>query len=392
MLLSQREFHMQNINNLSVTDPQYLQSIANKMVEKLAFQLALFDGQFPAACSVDGVYPLTPNTDWTTGFWSGITALAAGFSEADRFLPHLEKQVSSFTERLAQQHDLETHDLGFLYSLSCVNAWRMTGNPQARRSALLAADALMKRYHPKAGIIQAWGDLQDPEQQGRMIIDCMMNLPLLYWASEQSGNPDYARCAYSHALQAQRYLFRQDNSTFHTFYMDVLTGQPIGGKTHQGYADNSCWARGQAWAIYGSTLSYSYSGDKTFLASAKRAARYFLAHLPADGICYWDLSLTQPETNKDTSAAIIAVCGLLELANHLSVVDPERSGFIQQAIGIIDTLLQTYFDGEQNRGGYLTQSVYNMNKKRGVGEYSTWGDYFLFEATSRLISPEAKYW
>ena len=174
--------------------------------------------------------------------------------------------------------------------------------------------------------------------------------------------------------------------------MDVLTGQPIGGKTHQGYADNSCWARGQAWAIYGSTLSYSYSGDKTFLASAKQAARYFLAHLPVDGICYWDLSLTQPETNKDTSAAIIAVCGLLELANHLSVVDPERSGFIQQAIGIIDTLLQTYFDGEQNRGGYLTQSVYNMNKKRGVGEYSTWGDYFLFEAISRLISPEAKYW
>lgn len=383
---------MQNINKPSVTEPGYLQSIAQQMADKLAFQLTQFDGQFPAACSIDGVYPLTANTDWTTGFWSGATALAAGFSQPERFLPHLAQQVTSFSERLALKHDLETHDLGFLYTLSCVNAWRMTGNTQAHRAALAAADALMSRYHPKAGIIQAWGDLQDPEQQGRMIIDCMMNLPLLYWASEQSGDPDYARCAYQHAMQARRYLFRTDDSTFHTFYMDVLTGQPVGGKTHQGYADNSCWARGQAWAIYGCTLSYHYTGDKTLLAAAKRAARYFLAHLPADGICYWDLSLNAPGTHKDTSAAIIAVCGLLELANHLSVVDPERHDFIRQAISMIDTLLATYFDSEHNYGGYLTQSVYNMNKNRGVGEYSTWGDYFLFEAISRLLSPEAKYW
>lgn len=392
MLLSQREFPMQNIDKSSVTERHYLESIANKMADKLIFQLAQFDGKFPAACSVDGIYPLTPNTDWTTGFWSGATALAARFNHAERFLPHLEQQVVSFSERLAKKHDLETHDLGFLYTLSCVSAWRMTGNIEARCTALSAADALLTRYHPRAGIIQAWGDLQDPEQQGRMIIDCMMNLPLLYWASEQTGNQNYARCAYSHAVQAQRYLFREDNSTFHTFYMDVLTGQPIGGKTHQGYADNSCWARGQSWAIYGSALSFSYTGDKTFLSSAIRAAKYFLAHLPSDGICYWDLSLTAPGTHKDTSAAIIAVCGLLELANHLSVVDPERHYFIQQAIDIMDILLKSYFDSECNQGGYLTQSVYNMNKNRGVDEYSTWGDYFLFEAISRLISPEAKYW
>lgn len=383
---------MQNINKQSVVNRAWLASVADKIADKLAYQLEKFDGRFPAACSIDGVYPLTPNTDWTTGFWSGATALAARFNQPARFLTHLEQQVASFAERLALKHDLETHDIGFLYTLSCVNAWRMTGNEQARLAALAAADTLMTRYHPRAGIIQAWGDLQDPEQQGRMIIDCMMNLPLLYWASEQTGNAEYARCAYSHARQARTYLFRDDHSTFHTFYMDVHTGLPKGGKTHQGYADDSCWARGQAWAIYGSALSYGYTGDKAFLEAAAQAARYFLAHLPEDGICYWDLSLTAPGTQKDTSAAAIAICGLLELANHLSVVDPERRDFIARAISMMDSLLTTWFDSEHNYGGYLTQSVYNMNKNRGVGEYSTWGDYFLFEAISRLISPEAKYW
>lgn len=383
---------MQNIDKPSVKNVPYLQSIANQLADKLAFQLGQFNGLFPAACSINGIYPLTPNTDWTSGFWSGMTALAATFSHQERFYNALGQQVESFAQRLRVKHDLETHDLGFLYSLSCVNAWRMTGNINARDCALQAADMLLARYHPQARIIQAWGDLQDPEQQGRMIIDCMMNLPLLYWASEQTGNSEYMNKAYHHALQARKYLFREDSSTFHTYYMDVKTGQPLGGKTHQGFSDNSCWARGQAWAIYGCALSYHYTGDKQFLQAAKEAARYFLTHLPVDGICYWDLSLTADETHKDTSAAVIAVCGLLELANHLSVVDPERRDFIEQALSMMDTLLEAYFDRELNYGGYLTQSVYNMNKNRGVGEYSTWGDYFMFEAISRLVSPEIKYW
>lgn len=383
---------MPSLNTTSVRNNHYLELVVEKITTKLAFQLDQFNGLYPAACSVNGVYPLTPNTDWTTGFWSGSTALAARLSDQDCFRDALSLQIESFAQRLQLNHELDTHDLGFLFSLSCVNAWRMTGNELAHRCALQAADALMMRYHSRARIIQAWGDLQDPEQRGRMIIDCMMNLPLLYWATEQTGNKDYAHHAYSHAQQACKYLIRSDHSTFHTFYMDVESGRPIGGKTHQGFADNSCWARGQAWAIYGCALSFGYTGDKQFLQAAKDAARYFLAHLPADNICYWDLSLTATNTHKDSSAAIIAVCGLIELANHLSIVDTDREVFIEQALTIMDTLLEAYIDFEHNHGGYLTQSVYNMNKNRGVGEYCTWGDYFLFEALSRLVSPEYKYW
>ncbi|WP_310608136.1 glycoside hydrolase family 88 protein [Buttiauxella brennerae] len=359
---------------------------------KLKYQLERFENHYPAACSINGQYPLTVNTDWTTGFWSGMTSLAWKLSGDKFFSEQLVQQVESFRSRLEIRHELDTHDLGFLYSLSCVNAWRFMGNRAAREAALGAADLLTERYLPVAKIIQAWGDLSDPDQQGRMIIDCLMNLPLLYWASKETGNPVYATCARSHARQAMTYLMRSDYSTYHTFYMDVSTGAPVKGVTHQGYANDSSWARGQAWAIYGFALSYRETGDPEFLQAAINTARYFLCHLPEDRICYWDLSLTSPDTPKDSSAAVIAVCGLLELVNFISVVDLERNRFIQEALAITSELFNRYFDDQPGLGGYLKHSVYNMNKGRGVDEYSTWGDYFLFELLSRLKQPLNRYW
>ncbi|TCV95213.1 glycoside hydrolase family 88 protein [Biostraticola tofi] len=369
-----------------------LSQVAKKITDKLKHQLQHFSGKYPAACSIDGQYPLTGNTDWTTGFWSGMTGLAWKLTGDKVFAEELDKQVRDFGERLDLQHDLDTHDLGFLYSLSCVNAWHLSGNESARQYALAAADALISRYLPVARIIQAWGDLSDPQQQGRMIIDCLMNLPLLYWASRETGHKQYAELAFNHAEQAYNYLLRDDFSTFHTFYMDVHSGEPLKGSTHQGYADNSCWARGQAWAIYGFTLSYGYTGDDRFLNAARETAEYYLAHLPADKICYWDLALTEPDTHRDSSAAAIAACGLLELAKYLSVLDPLQKKFIEAALLMAKELSLSYVDDQHDQSGYLKHSVYNMNKKRGVDEYSTWGDYFFFELISRLAAPLPAYW
>lgn len=369
-----------------------LHKLTQLICGKLTRQLTQFDGKYPAACSINGHYPLTDNTDWTTGFWSGMTWLAWQMSGDQQFLDHLQNQLPGYGERLRQRHDIETHDLGFLFSLSCVNAWRSTGDPAAREYALQAANLLTARYHPTAQIIQAWGDLNDPQQQGRMIIDCLLNLPLLYWTSEQTGDPRYAQLAQRHAGRACDFLVREDYSTFHTFYMNVETGEPVKGTTHQGYADNSCWARGQAWAIYGFALSFSYTGERRFLQAAVETARYFIAHLPEDGVCNWDLQLTAPGTAKDSSAAAIAVCGLLELTRHLSVLDPDHGDFTRQALRIMTQLCDRYFDDENVDGGYLLHAVYNMNKERGVDEYCIWGDYFFFEAVSRLTAPLAKYW
>ncbi|MFV0575874.1 MAG: glycoside hydrolase family 88 protein [Vibrio sp.] len=364
--------------------------LINDLNEKLKFQLNQFDGKYPAACSEDNVYPLTINTDWTTGFWSGMTSIAYDLSGDVYFKEQLQLQVQSFTERAKANYELNTHDIGFLYTLSCVNPWRSFKNKEARSSALLAADLLMERFHPKAGIIQAWGDLNDPTQQGRMIIDCLLNLPLLYWAAEETGDRKYYDYAYSHAQQACNFLLRSDYSTYHTFYMDTVTGEPVRGCTHQGFSDESCWARGQAWAIYGFILSYKYTGDRKFLDASINSANYFIKHLPEDDICFWDLSLK--DTYRDSSAAAIAACGLLELAKSISILDPNHEHFNQVALKIADVLIDKYFDKELNHGGYLKHSVYNLNKGRGVDEYCTWGDYFFFELLSRLSKPINKYW
>ena len=149
-----------------------------------------------------------------------------------------ESGLSSFKKRVEERIATDTHDLGFLYSLSAVAAYRLTGNDEARSMALKAADLLAERFFPKAGIIQAWGDLSDPKECGRMIMDCLMNLPLLYWASEATGDPRYAEMAVSHARQSAAYLVREDHTSYHTYYMDVETGEPKYGNTHQGYADD----------------------------------------------------------------------------------------------------------------------------------------------------------
>lgn len=228
-----------------------------------------------------------------------------------------EHQLASYKQRIEEQIQTDTYDLGFLYSLSAVAEFKITGKPLARATALQAADLLAGRYFPQAGIIQAWGDLSDPEQCGRMIIDCLLNLPLLYWATETGGDPRYAEYARTHVAQAARYLVRPDYSTYHTYYMDVETGAPRYGNTHQGYADDSCWSRGQAWGIYGFLLSYKYTGDASLVELSKELARYFLGRTPADGVVYWDLIFTEgTEQEKDSSASAVAACGLLELAER----------------------------------------------------------------------------
>ncbi len=153
--------------------------------------------------------------------------------------------LPNFQDRLDRQIHI-THDLGFLYTLSARAQYQLTGDQSARDLAIRAAFELAKRYRPKGEYIQAWGPVGDPQDGGRMIIDTMMNLPLLFWASRQTGEPEFHDIARQHAITAAKYLVRADGSTYHTFLFDQDTGEPIGGRTHQGYADDSLWARGQA--------------------------------------------------------------------------------------------------------------------------------------------------
>lgn len=366
----------------------------SSVLKTINADLPYFTDKFPSACSKNNLYSQTDNFDWTESFWTGMLWLAYEETGNNDYRNAAETQLNSFKKRIEQQHNTNTHDLGFLYTLSCVAAYKLTGNTLAKQTALDAADCLMKRYWEQAGIIQAWGDLNDKAQRGRMIIDCLMNLPLLYWASETTGDLKYRNAAKSHARKAVEYIVRDDASAYHTFYIDVDTGKPIGGKTAQGYSDNSSWARGQAWGIYGFALSYLYTGDIEFLDVSMKMANYFLNRLPEDYVCYWDLIFTDGDQERDSSAAAIAACGLLELSKHLSNLNNSDSVIYKNAALKIIKSLGTYYTTEntENSNGILLHAVYSKPSGTGVDECCIWGDYYYFEALTRLKKDWILYW
>lgn len=358
-----------------------------------------FGDRYPADTTVHGRYPLRPSTDgrpdganvgWTTSFWPGMLWLAFDLTDDPAYRRAAAAHVRSFAERIERRIDLDTHDLGFLYTLACVVAWERTGDRTARDTALAAADHLLKRVLEPAGIIQAWGDLDDPRQRGRTIIDSLMNTPLLFWASDTSGDPRYADAARRHAAQLRDNILRPDGTTFHTFYWDTVTGAPLRGETEQGNADDSCWARGQAWGIYGFALNYRYTGEPSFLGAARRCAEYFLAHLPADHVAYWDLVFGDGSgEERDSSAAAIAASGLVELADAVAA-DPDgrQEVYRSAAARILASLIENYATSDRPRSNALIlHGVYDKPKGVGVDEGTLWGDYFYLEALARANRP-----
>jgi unsaturated chondroitin disaccharide hydrolase len=370
-----------------------LDAIVVAVLARIDRNLEVFTDAFPAPSSVDGVYPAIDNIEWTNGFWTGMLWLAYEVSGEARYRAAADKQVRTFAARIQNEINVDHHDLGFLYSLSCVASWKLTGDIGARDAALAAARRLMTRYLPAAGIIQAWGDLSDPQQAGRMIIDCNLNLPLLYWASAETGDPIFKLAADRHIDQAARFIVRPDASTFHTFYMDPKSGAPVGGKTHQGFSDASCWARGQAWGISGFPLVHRYKADPGLIQVAARLANYYLNRLPADLICCWDLIFTQAPHERDSSAAAITACGLLELARALPLTDPDRTAYEAAAVSMVLALGEQYLLPLGAPGsGVLAHAVYHMPNKVGVDEACIWGDYFFLEALVRLTRVWEPYW
>ncbi|MGE5604181.1 MAG: glycoside hydrolase family 88 protein [Bacteroidota bacterium] len=379
--------------NPAIITEDFWENAFRKSLKVIDANLPVFTSNFPAPCSKDNIYPAIDNVKWTSSFWTGMLWLAYEITGDLKYRQTAAKHLESYQKRIEGRIATDTHDLGFLYSLSCIAAYKLTGDEGAKRTALAAADLLITRYFEKPGIIQAWGDLTDKEQRGRMIIDCLMNLPLLYWAAGVTGDQKYAAYAYNHAKQSAKYLVREDASTYHTYFMDPVSGAPLLGKTCQGYSDDSCWSRGQAWAIYGFTLSYLYTKDCSFIELAQKLANYFLNRLPQDYVAYWDLVFTDGPEERDSSAAAIAVCGLLELVKHLATDDQYRMFYRNAALKILTSLVNQYSVRDSDHSnGLLLHAVYNKPKAEGVDECCIWGDYFYCEALVRMMKDWSLYW
>ncbi|MBP1852922.1 glycoside hydrolase family 88 protein [Rhizobium halophytocola] len=346
--------------------------------------------------SVDNFYPAVANDQWTAGFWPGEIWLAFEHSGDQTFRHAGQIQVQSFLDRIERRIETDHHDMGFLYSPTCVAAWKLVGDEDGRKAAILAADQLIERYHPVGQFIQAWGRMGEPGNY-RYIIDCLLNLPLLYWASRETGDPKYRDIALIHARTTLAHSVRPDDSTYHTFYMDPETGDPVRGVTAQGYRDDSSWARGQAWAIYGMALSYRYEPLQQYRETFDRLLAYYLKRLPSDLIPYWDLIFMDGEEPRDSSSASIVACGLLEMADIVGGV--EADGWRELARRMMKSLVDSYAvrdpaisNGQVLHGTYSKKTPYNTCKGEGVDECVAWGDYYYMEALTRLSGNWSSYW
>ncbi|TVY01864.1 glycoside hydrolase family 88 protein [Paenibacillus cremeus] len=333
--------------------------------------------------SHDGQFQLMPPHYWTAGFWPGLLWLVY----RDRQVEELRQLAESCEAQLGEAqlgevlHGYERldHDMGFMWTLTSIANWQLTGSEPSKRRALMAASHLAARFNLKGSFIRAWNH---PERVGWTIIDCMMNLPLLYFASKQTGDPRFKHIAKAHAEMAVNHFIREDGSAYHVVCFDPETGERTGALGGQGYAEHSAWARGAAWAIHGSILSYQHTGGADFLDAAERSARFFITHLPEDQVPYWDFRLPSFEgAPRDSSAAAIAASGLLNLA---AACHGEWALFYKdKACAILQSLAQNYTAGEWEEA-ILLGGTGNLPGNQNINKPLIYGDYFYMEALSKL--------
>ncbi len=346
----------------------------------------------PAIGRDDWTYERCHDNHWVDGFWIGQLWLAYAETREAVFLEAARAQRPYFLARLdrPQSHD---HDLGFLYSLSLVADHELTGDETARRGALRAADFLTGRYNPRGRFIQAWNSQSEHDRnRGRIIIDCLENLGLLFWASKQTGQPRYREIAVAHAATTLETIIRPDDSTYHSFVFDPDTGERLCGETVQGFADDSCWSRGQSWGIHGFALAHQYTGDARFRETAVRLAEYALAHLPGDGVPYWDYRLPDDAPHyRDSSAGAIMAAGLFLLADQVAD-EAQAARYRDAARAMLDALIADYSLLDHPEAEGLLAHGASHVRQGYTDNMLPYGDYFFVEALLRAEGRTAFFW
>lgn len=358
---------------------EVLKSNSNKIKSALK-DLKVYDS-FPRSIENDaGKWELVGVRDWCSGFWSGVLWYAYEYSKDE----DLKQAAENFTApiKTIAYSPATDHDIGFQVYCSFGNGYRLTGNENYKKVMLAAADTLATLYNPVVGSIHSWP--MKPEYPHNTIIDNMMNLELLFWAAKNGGSKRLYDIAVSHAEVTMKHLVRPDYSTYHLGSFNDKTGKFIRGVAHQGYADDSMWARGQTWGVYGFAFSYRETGREDFLNTSMRLADKFLERLPEDGIPYWDFDDPKiPNAPKDASAAAVAACGMLELA---SLVKDEnlKNKYYNAAKRFIDILSTDSYLSQEKNQALLLHSTGHHPKNSEIDVPIIYADYYFMEALLRL--------
>ncbi|MBS1563421.1 MAG: glycoside hydrolase family 88 protein [Bacteroidetes bacterium] len=324
-----------------------------------------------------GELKLVPSKDWTSGFFPGELWFLYEYTGK----PEWKTAAETYTANIENEKwNGGTHDMGFKVYCSFGTGYRLTKNPHYKEVILQAAKTLSTRFNAKVGAIKSW---DNRKWAFPVIIDNMMNLELLFEATRLSGDSAFYKIAFSHAVTTMKHHFRNDYSSYHVVSYDTLTGQHIGRMTHQGYADESAWARGQAWGLYGYTMCYRETKNKAFLEQAEHIAAFILNHpnLPADKVLYWDFNAPGiPNEPRDASAAAVLASGLYELSSY----SKNGAAYRQAADKILQSLTQSYRAPiGQAHGFLLLHSVGSKPQDSEVDTPLSYADYYYLEALLR---------
>ncbi len=358
-----------------------LEGVKEQLAKSLATHSDL--NAFPRSTKPDGSLSAVKSSDWTSGFYPGNLWYMYDYTKDKKWEDAARKWTAGLEK---EQFNTHTHDLGFMLYCSFGNGYRLTNDPLYKEILLQGAKSLSTRFNVKTGSIRSWdhGKWQFP-----VIIDNMMNLEFLFWATRVSGDSSFYKIAVTHANTTMANQFRPDNSSYHVIDYDTISGKAIKKMTHQGYADESAWARGQAWGLYGYTVAYRETKDKRYLDQATKIAELILKNpsMPKDKVPYWDFNVPNIESQeRDASAAAIAASGLLELSQYVNKGDR----YFAAAEQMLSSLSSPAYKAKvgTNNNFILMHSVGHKPGKSEIDVPLVYADYYYIEGLLRYKEME----
>lgn len=335
--------------------------------------------KFPQSTNPDGSPRDMKSSWWCSGFFGGSLWYLYEFTKDAKWKDAADKWTMAVEQ---EQFNTRTHDLGFMLYCPFGNGYRLTQNPKYKEVMLTGAKSLATRFNPKVGVIKSWEKFKEFDYP--VIVDNMMNLEFLFWAAKTSGNKDFYNLSVTHADNTIKNHFRPDNSSYHVVCYGP-NGEVLARKTHQGYADESAWSRGQAWALYGYTTMYRETKDTKYLTQAQKIADFYLNHpnLPADKIPYWDFNAPNiPNEERDASAGAVAASALLELSTYSG---GKGKAYYKAAEQMLQSLSSDAYQAKvgENNHFILTKSVGAKPLKSEVNVPLVYADYYYLEGLLR---------
>ena len=347
----------------------------------------------------DGKHRSVAPECWTSGFWGGLNAMLYNRTKNEEYLKTAQRSEELMDPALISFEKLY-HDVGFMWHILSGALYRLTGNEMSKDRNMHAAASLFSRFvmykDAPGGFIRAWNDpWQGSQVENWTIIDCLMNLPILYWATEMTGDDRWTRLAMAHADMALKDHLRPDGSVVHIAEHDRDTGELVTTHAGQGYAVGSCWSRGQAWGLYGFTLSYIHTGEERYLDAAKQVANYFIANCSDDWLPRVDFRAPSEPVLYDSTAGVCAACGMIELAKRL----PENEGgmYMHAAVQMLRAMEAKFCDYDESNDHMLGYGTvrYPVNgdwKGSEVHVSIIYSEYFFTEALLKLLGDEFLPW